>query len=156
MNLVVIYEVPQQVRARMSWCTKRFFVSLAQRAVQHIPKMVMRRFGAGEPGVSVVVVDGRTIRALNKRFRGIDAMTDVLTFDADPAEYPYMGEIILCLSVAKRQARQFGRTVQQEVALLFVHGILHLCGYDHGTARERKEMFVLQDDILGEHIRYTV
>ena len=154
MKVMVKNELSASARRRDHWCAAPFFASLFERAETVIPAQVLKRFGTGGRTLTVVLATGRTMRQLNKQFRGIDRMTDVLSFEADAAEYPYMGDLVLCLSVAARQARQFKRTVQKEMALLFVHGVLHLCGYDHMKARERKEMFALQDAILGERVRY--
>jgi len=154
MKLAVINELPVAVHKRERWCEKRFFVPFLKRAEQKIPKHVLNRFGGGTLTLSVVLVDGKVMRRLNKRFRGKDCMTDVLSFEADASQHPYRGEVVVCLSVAARQAREYHRSVQQETALLFVHGVLHLCGYDHIKVSERKKMFALQDAILGERMCY--
>jgi probable rRNA maturation factor len=75
------------------------------------------------------------LRRLNKQFRGQDCATDVLSFaSADPAS---LGDIAISLQRARAQAREFGHTVEREVSILMLHGVLHLMGLDHedGTGR---------------------
>ena len=75
-----------------------------------------------------IVSDGR-IRALNKRFRRIDKVTDVLSFPSDlPA---HLGDIAIARGMARRQARRLGHSVKAELRVLALHGLLHLLGYDH-------------------------
>lgn len=69
------------------------------------------------------------MRALNRQFRGKDAVTDVLSFPSDTRGF--MGDVVIASGVAKKQARTAGHTVQTEVRVLALHGLLHLLGYDH-------------------------
>jgi probable rRNA maturation factor len=79
------------------------------------------------------------MRALNKRYRNLDRVTDVLSFPADA--YPHqdqssarvLGDIVIATGVAKRQARAVGVSVDMEIRRLALHGLLHLMGYDHET-----------------------
>lgn len=76
------------------------------------------------------------IRALNQRWRGHDRATDVLSFPAAPAagaQPGYLGDIAICLAVARQQARRRRHRLEREVALLALHGYLHLLGFDHET-----------------------
>ncbi len=110
-----------------------------------------------ELSVTVVITTDDEVRALNSQFRGIDAPTDVLSFGDDGPETgfvdasddpPYLGDVIVSLARAQEQAAEQGHGVWQEVRLLVVHGILHLLGYDHGTAFEQARMWDRQDAIL--------
>lgn len=77
------------------------------------------------------------MRALNRQFRGKDAVTDVLSFPSDPATplsagtRGFMGDVVIASGVARKQAKAAGHTVQTEVRVLALHGLLHLLGYDH-------------------------
>lgn len=77
------------------------------------------------------------MRALNRQFRGKDTVTDVLSFPSDPStslragEPPFLGDIVIASGVATKQAKAAGHTVQTEVRVLALHGLLHLIGYDH-------------------------
>ncbi|MFY0406185.1 rRNA maturation RNase YbeY [Solicola sp. PLA-1-18] len=105
------------------------------------------------------LVEPDTITVLNEQWMGKQGPTDVLSFPMDElspgrddAEAPegYLGDIALCPQVAEQQAPGLGRETIDEIRLLTVHGILHLLGYDHAEPEEHREMFGLQDRLLGE------
>lgn len=79
--------------------------------------------------LSVAIVSDRRMRALNRQFRGTDAVTDVLSFPSDARGF--MGDVVIASGVAKKQAKAAGHTPQTEVRVLALHGLLHLLGYDH-------------------------
>lgn len=83
--------------------------------------------------ISVAIVSDRRMRSLNRQFRGKDAVTDVLSFPANrtPGVTPFLGDVVIAAGVAKRQAKAAGHSVQTEVRVLALHGLLHLLGYDH-------------------------
>lgn len=85
--------------------------------------------------VSIAVVSDRRMRALNRQFRGKDTTTDVLSFPAThmPGVSTFLGDIVIAISVATRQAREAGHSVSTELKILALHGLLHLLGYDHDT-----------------------
>ena len=92
------------------------------------------RLGAHGAEVHLVLTDDRTLRELNRRFRGIDVATDVLSFpDGDrlPSGDPFLGEIIISVDLARRQAEELGHDEIRELCELALHGALHLLGYDH-------------------------
>lgn len=99
---------------------------------------VMEHFGVSEREVTVVLVGDRTIRALKLEHWGEDAATDVLSFPAwepgDPFMPPHLGDIIISLDTAARQAGARGHSLTREVALLASHGMTHLVGHDHPHA----------------------
>ncbi len=109
---------------------------------------------AGE--LTIVITDAERVRELNRSYRHVDATTDVLAFPMQEGEtvpeedVPYLGDVIIAYPVAKQQAREYGHSVQEELRLLAVHGILHLLGYDHATAEEEARMWARQDAILGK------
>ena len=96
--------------------------------------------------VAVRITDSRTVRRLNRRFRGEDVATDVLSFNTDfdglrrPDGSAELGEIVIALPVAARGAKQRTRTLAEELALLTVHGTLHLLGFDHEQPSEDERM----------------
>lgn len=85
--------------------------------------------------VSIAVVSDRRMRALNRQFRGKDSATDVLSFPAThmPGVSSFLGDIVVAVGVATRQAREAGHPVSTELKVLALHGLLHLLGYDHET-----------------------
>ena len=113
--------------------------------------------GAGRAcEVSITLVDNEKIRELNREHRGIDRVTDVLSFpifddDFDDEELCVLGDIVISLEQAKLQAAEYGHSEERETAFLCVHSMLHLLGYDHeeGKAAE-SEMFAKQEEILKE------
>ncbi|MDR2151636.1 MAG: rRNA maturation RNase YbeY [Helicobacteraceae bacterium] len=83
--------------------------------------------------IEFVLTDDQDMREINKTTRGADKPTDVLSFPI--ADFPFapLGSIAISIDAAKRQARGFGHSAEQEIAVLFLHGILHLLGFDHET-----------------------
>ena len=85
--------------------------------------------------LSVAIVSDRRMRALNRQFRGKDMVTDVLSFPSD--DRGFLGDIVIAAGVAARQAGDAGHSVQTELRVLSLHGLLHLLGYDHETDEAR-------------------
>jgi probable rRNA maturation factor len=109
--------------------------------------------------VCLTLVDADTIATLNLKWMDKEGPTDVLAFpmdelrpgsEGDEYEDGMIGDIVLCPQVAAEQAPANGQTVQQEIDLLTIHGVLHLLGYDHADTEERREMFALQARLLAE------
>jgi probable rRNA maturation factor len=98
--------------------------------------------------LSLTLVDDRTIRALNARYRGVRRRTDVLAFPlAGPAAV--VGEAIISVETARRQARMLGHSLREELDLLCCHACLHLIGYDDREPREARLMHAREMDLLG-------
>ncbi|MBF0660221.1 MULTISPECIES: rRNA maturation RNase YbeY [unclassified Rhodococcus (in: high G+C Gram-positive bacteria)] len=111
--------------------------------------------------LSMVLVDSDTMADLHMRWMDLPGPTDVMSFPMDelepggrpdaPEPGPAMlGDIVLCPPFAAEQAEKAGHPVAHELALLTVHGMLHLLGYDHAEPDEEKEMFALQNQLLTE------
>lgn len=106
--------------------------------------------------VSCVLVDDERIHEINREYRHIDRSTDVISFAMEDNDQFYvegmprtLGDIFISVDHAKKQAEEYGHSLRREMCFLFTHGILHLLGYDHMTDEQEKEMFGLQDVILG-------
>ncbi len=102
--------------------------------------------------VTVVVTGDSTIRRLNRRFRDKDAATDVLAFplgDGLVAQEPY-GDVVISYETARRQARDYGAPLTEEMSRLLIHGTLHLCGYDHHERSQAARMHGLTRRLLRE------
>ena len=139
-------------------------------------EMASRTLDAALPGEScqlgIVIADDDTLRRLNKQYRGLDEVTDVLAFstthqghwegDGDgpqaPEEDPFvmppdgprpLGEVIISYPQAVRQARAEPPDVEGELALLVVHGVLHLLGFDHLEAKDEAEMRAKEREVLA-------
>ena len=110
--------------------------------------------------ISVIITDDEAVAELNEQFLGKTGPTDVLSFPAldeesdfvlppEEAAAPYLGDIIIALPFTRRQAERFGRPLNEELALLVIHGTLHLLGYDHATPEEKAVMWQKQNAILS-------
>ena len=108
--------------------------------------------------LSLAFVGEEEIKKLNKKFRKKNKATDVLSFSAqggpasgwDLDDAKYLGEIIICPEVVKENAEKYGVSIKSEMLKVFVHGILHLCGYDHEKSeKEAEEMEKSQEKYLG-------
>jgi rRNA maturation RNase YbeY len=89
-------------------------------------------------GVTLAFVSDRAMRELNRLWRHKQGTTDVLSFPAEQDEFEKaegssLGDVIISVEQAARQARENGLTLEQEIAQLILHGLIHLCGYDHST-----------------------
>lgn len=125
-------------------------------AIQFIEEMVINIFkylGIGPlTDLSILIGSDLTLRNLNRDYRGIDRTTDVLSFESGE-ENPEtgiisLGDIAISFPTAKKQAVVAGHPVENEVALLLVHAILHLQGYDHNSTKEKSIMWKKQQSLL--------
>ncbi len=106
--------------------------------------------------LGILITSDAIIHDLNRRYADEDKATDVLSFSlregeefVSPDETLRLGEVIISLDTAKRQAEEAGRALEAEVAHLLVHGILHLLGYDHAEPEQEQEMRRREQEILG-------
>jgi probable rRNA maturation factor len=139
---------------------ERWLLSLAERA--------LAAEGIDGAALSVLITDNETVQALNREFRGLDDPTDVLSFgltermkpavdEAPPAEAfvlppdlaEQIGEVVISYPTAARQAAERARSVNDELALLLVHGILHLLGHDHAEPEETRRMQAREQALLA-------
>ena len=113
-----------------------------------------------EPILSVTIVDNDYIHEINRTYRHKDAPTDVISFafmDGNPNRdalfhgkgMVVLGEICISYQKAEEQSTAYGPSLERELKFLFVHGLLHLLGYDHMTEEDEKVMFSLQEEILA-------
>lgn len=104
--------------------------------------------------VSLIICGNKRIHTINREYRNIDRPTDVISFaeiDADDefGDHSYLGDIFINVDRVKSQAKDYGHSEKREFCFLFVHGMLHLFGYDHMNEKDEKVMFPLQDKIVG-------
>lgn len=105
----------------------------------------------------VILVDEKTIQDINRDYRKIDKVTDVISFafeDNDKKEYNktrILGEIYICIPRMMQQAKEYGHSETRELAFLGVHGLLHLLGYDHMKKEDEIVMFAKQEEVLNEY-----
>lgn len=110
----------------------------------------MAQRSAGE--LSIKLTDDKTMRQAHRQYVGSDKTTDVLSFphgEIDPdSGLPYFGDILISVPQARKQAAEMGHGLQAELALLIVHGTLHLLGYDHADPAGQAKMWQLQQEVL--------
>ena len=108
---------------------------------------------AGNTNLTIVLTGDEHLQKLNNEYLGIDAPTDVLSFPADNASSQeaegYLGDILISQPRAAAQAEAGGHSVEQELELLTVHGMLHLLGHDHAGESDKQRMWAAQRDILS-------
>lgn len=119
--------------------------------VRRRAERMLRGLGLSDRELSIVLCDDGTIRQLNRHYRGERKATDVLAFPlGEPGtawESPLLGDIVISVPTARRQANKRGRTVIDEVTMLLAHGLLHLLGFDHRTRPEERRMNALTDGL---------
>jgi probable rRNA maturation factor len=97
--------------------------------------------------VELLLVDAVSMQALNHEHRGIDKPTDVLSFPIEDFPHAPLGSIVINYELAQEKADELGHTREDEITLLFIHGLLHLLGYDHevdtGEMREKEEALIM-------------
>ncbi|MDD5428559.1 MAG: rRNA maturation RNase YbeY [Candidatus Omnitrophica bacterium] len=126
-----------------------------ERVVKKIALYVLRPFCArGSAEVGFIFLTDRKIRALNKRYKGENRPTDVLSFDLSSGRsrkvHPLLGEIFISIDRARDNAASFDTALEEEFVLYIIHGILHLTGYDDETSKARARMEKAQERILRD------
>ena len=111
---------------------------------------------AKESIFTIIFVTKEEIHELNKQYRGVDRVTDVISFaledvnDVSLTDVRVLGDIYICIDRMKEQALEYNHSETRELSFLTVHGLLHLLGYDHQTKEEEEIMFNLQRKILSD------
>lgn len=116
---------------------------------------VFEYMGLSSAKFSIIFVSETEIQKINREYRQIDRVTDVISFalfDGEKIiddERTILGDIYICIPRMKEQAKEYGHSEKRELSFLVVHGLLHLLGYDHMTKKEEEIMFKIQDEILN-------
>ena len=116
---------------------------------------VLRSEGIKKAEISILLVDNKTIRKFNRKYRGIDATTDVLAFNQQEGKFSglnpdLLGDVIISVEEARSQSRNYKQSFKKELHLYLIHGCLHLLGYGDTTERDRKRMQKKQEGILDK------
>ena len=130
-------------------------IQLDEERLNDIADTILSDYYEEKPDFSLTFLSPEEIREINKTYRGVDSVTDVLSFESEGEIDPetgreYLGDILICGEQAAKQAELSGHSVGNEIALLEIHGLLHLLGYDHMTEEEQKEMWDLQNAYLDK------
>lgn len=104
---------------------------------------------------NVIFVDKEKIHEINKTYRNIDRVTDVISFALEDnldikLDHRVLGDIYICIEKAEEQSVEYGHLFLRELSFLMIHGLLHLLGYDHMNESDERIMFGKQEDILNE------
>jgi probable rRNA maturation factor len=137
--------------------SEQFATQVNQEQIESAVATALKLQYREEPDITIVIDSDEGITELNRQFRGIDAPTDVLSFEAGDSDPEtgilYLGDIIISYERAVAQAHLAGHPVQNELTLLAVHGTLHLLGFDHSNDEEKQQMWDVQQEILdANHI----
>lgn len=131
--------------------------------VRQVIDKVAELYGLEDAEVGVTLTDDAYIREINRRYRDKDSATDVISFALNEGEEPeivggptlnLLGDILISVETAQRQAAAYGHSLERETAFLTVHGMMHLLGYDHIEEADRIEMRKEEEYVL-EHLGIT-
>ncbi|GIQ68014.1 rRNA maturation RNase YbeY [Xylanibacillus composti] len=162
---------------KLEWTNEQEQVALPGGLGKLLDKLLAaaaRQEGLESGIVSLTFIDNDAIQQLNRDYRGIDRPTDVLSFALtemteedisinydeleleeeetalDESDGELLGDILISVPKALEQSEEYGHSLERELGFLFVHGLLHLLGYDHGSEQEEKEMFAKQEHLLQQ------
>ncbi|SNZ15162.1 probable rRNA maturation factor [Hydrogenobacter hydrogenophilus] len=133
-------------------------VSVKKSWIEEVCHRIAQILDLNKVEVSVFLTDDKTVQELNRTYRNKDKPTDVLSFPINErvGDWLLLGDIVISVDTAKRQASSFGHSFKEELKRLLVHGFIHLIGYDHelGGEEERK-FFSLEEHVLKNLLEYT-
>ena len=113
------------------------------RALKATARTLLQAIGEPDSAISLTLVNDDAIRKINREHRGKDKPTDVLSFPLEPEPFSQerlLGDIVISIDTAKRQAQDYDAPVQREIYRLLIHGLLHVMGHDHEETEERRKM----------------
>jgi len=122
--------------------------------VTKIAQGILKKLKYNRAELSIQLVGDREIKSLNRQYRGINRITDVLAFPQREGRFKkvnpeLLGDIVISLPRAKIQAKRLGHSFKKEVAILIIHGVLHLLGFTDDSDKKRKEMFRRQKQLMN-------
>lgn len=138
-------------------------ISLRQKITDIFATALKETNNKNNMSVNITIVGEKTIKNLNREYRKVDRVTDVLSFPLnDEEDYVSqefkldqvctdLGDIVICLKKAKQQAQEYGHSEEREICFLALHGLLHLLGFDHMTKQQESEMFYIQEKVLKKN-----
>jgi len=125
--------------------------------IKKISNFALKKENVRNGIINIILVNEEKIREINKEYRKIDRVTDVISFALEEGEKlsfsfgRLLGDIYVCIPRMKQQALEYGHSEKRELSFLIVHGILHLLGYDHMEKQDEEVMFEKQELILNEY-----
>lgn len=136
--------------ARGGLCYNAFMIDLDNKTDKNFDFTLLERIldTLGSYDIELILTDNTEIASINHEFRGIDKATDVLSFPSEPFPNAPLGSIIISVDKVQSIANELGHTANDELALLFIHGMLHLLGYDHET--DNGEMRIREKELVNK------
>ena len=131
-------------------------IRISQKWIKEVVKEILKDLGYQKWETSILLVDDKQIKVINKKYLHRNRPTDVISFSQIEGEFGHintrlLGDVVISVETARRQAKEASTTLQYEIAFLLIHGILHLLGYDHeGSAEKAREMRVKEKELLGK------
>ena len=131
-----------------------------EKMIQKLVKEVLKEEKVRNAECNIIFVDNEKIHEINREYRHIDRVTDVISFaledeiENEPSaqyEMRVLGDIYISVDRAKEQALEYGHSFLREICFLAIHGMLHLLGYDHQTTEDEKIMFQKQEEVLDKY-----
>ena len=124
-----------------------------KKITNNVLKLVLEEKGRIGAEVSIVFVDDGEMRNLNRNFRGINKSTDVLAFPMNDGKFAninpqLLGDVVISVPTARKQGEANSHSMERELSILLIHGVLHLLGYDHQSAREEATMRELESEYI--------
>lgn len=125
----------------------------ATKSIKRRLALLLKTLGLPDAELSILLVGDASMRSFNRRYRNIDKTTDVLSFSLREGQFRHLrpemlGDIVLSVPAARRQAKKADHTLHHEIERLLVHGLLHLLGYDHERSRRDAHRMAKQEDFL--------
>ena len=130
-------------------------IRIVKKRVREVAGAILAAVGCTSVELSILFVDDKGIHTLNREYRKKDKPTDVLSFPMREGEFgdlnpDLLGDVVISLDTAKRQAEERGEALEEELNFLLTHGILHLLGFDHeGTPSEARRMQAKEKELMG-------
>lgn len=124
-----------------------------KKITNNVLKLVLEEKGRNSAEVSVVFVDDGEMRNLNRNYRGLNKSTDVLAFPMNEGRFAainpdLLGDVVISVPTARKQAELHEHSIERELTILLIHGLLHLMGYDHQTDKEEMIMKEFETEYL--------
>jgi len=131
--------------------------AINKKFIKKVAEYVLGELEKSDLEITILIVSNQKITQLNRQYRNNDYSTDVLSFNIDYEDqdsgYKYLGDVVISGEKAIEQSIEIGHDIERELAILIIHGILHLIGYDHETYEDREIMFETQDQITQEFFK---
>ena len=130
-------------------------IRIVKKRVREVAGAILAAVGCTSVELSILFVDDKEIHTLNREYRKKDKPTDVLSFPMREGEFgdlnpDLLGDVVISLDTAKRQAEERGEALEEELNFLLTHGIMHLLGFDHeGTPSEARRMQAKEKELMG-------